>query len=184
MDHISSFRNLFEKNLNEACLSYKYKMDNKIHEYLVDIFVNDFLNSMNRKPTEILDTFILSGELPKTKGTLISLKMNGDYYLSVAGYTPEALIKETSNFEHTLDIGKYSYYRLFQRLPTEYLFKTLSHDYMQLIFILNQVFDTMRTDNNETHIVKMVDSWNKTRHSIFRKRLARVGVNATLAISC
>lgn len=176
MWHTYSFRDLFTTNLDTACTSYKYRMPENIRKHLTRTFVDDLTTALMTKPSELLDTSIIYGDLPPTKEATEYLRISGDYYLTVAGFIPEALCDRYSEFEYYLYVGKYSYFRLAQRLPREALYNSLSLDYMKIVYIINETFDLIRTRDG-IDIIKTLEAYNKTRHAIFRKRLTRAGLN-------
>lgn len=171
------FQDLFTTNLDIACRSYRYSMSEQTKQYIINIFANDLSVACSNKPDDLLDTFIICNEVPNTAEALDYLKHNGDYYLTIAGFMPEALCNRYTELDYYLYIGKYSYYRLSQRLPKELLYRNLSFDYMKLIYILNETFDLIRTKQNSAEVMKTLEAYNKTRHSIFRKRLTRMGIS-------
>lgn len=177
-----SFKDIFKSSLEDACLSYKYKMNDETERYLTKLCVEDLLRTSAQRPDGVIDSLILLGELPKTKETLEYLKLNGDYHLSIAGYVPEAFCNKSSEFEYHLLIGRYSYYRLHEKLPKETLYKTLSYDYTQIVYILNETFDSIKVHTN-AQLLEIWESWKSTRHPIFRKKLIRMGMNPD-EISC
>lgn len=171
-----SFKDIFLSNLDDAKSSYKYRMTNEVESYITKIYVDEFLKISSKKQNTTIDAMIFLDQLPKTSDTLEYLKFNGDYYFAISGYAPEAFCNKQLNFDHFISIGKYSYFRLHQRIPRDTLFKTLSFDYMQLLLIINQTFDSIKIKKDE-QIVSTLDAWNNTRHPIFKRRLIRLGLN-------
>jgi len=177
-----SFKDIFRSSLEDACSSYNYKMSNELKSYLIKLCAEDLLKTSAQRPDGMIDPLILLGEIPKTTETLEYLKLNGDYHLSIAGYIPEAFCNKFSEFDYHLLIGRYSYYRLHQVLPKEKLYKDLSYDYLQIIYILNETFDTIKI-HSDSNMLKIWEAWKITGHPIFRKKLARRGMNPE-EISC
>lgn len=177
-----SFKDIFRSSLEDACSSYNYQMSNETEKYLTKLCVDDLLRTSTQKPDGVIDSLILLGELPKTKETLEYLKLNGDYHLSVAGYVPEAFCNKFSEFDYHLLVGRYSYYRLHQKLSKDTLYKTLSYDYTQIVYILNETFDTIKI-HTDTQLLEAWGAWRSTGHPIFRKKLIRMGMNPD-EISC
>lgn len=171
-----SLDTIFTAGLTQACDAYKYSMHDEVKQYVTNTFVHNIASEFASKPNESFDLFIIHDQLPHTSAASELLRHNGDYYLTLAGFMPEALCDRFSEFEYYLYVGKYSYYRLSQRLPSAQLYKTLSFDYMKLVYILNETFDIIRTRDN-IDIIKTFDAYKKTKHAIFRKRLARVGLS-------
>jgi len=157
-------------------------MSNETEKYLTKLCVDDLLRTSTQKPDGVIDSLVLLGELPKTKETLEYLKLNGDYHLSIAGYVPEAFCNKFSDFDYHLLVGRYSYYRLHQKLSKDTLYKNLSYDYTQIVYVLNETFDTIRI-HTDTQLLEVWEAWRYTRHPIFRKRLIRMGMNPD-EISC
>lgn len=182
MWHTYSFKQLFETNLDVACTAYKYKMQGPLRTYITKAFVDDIATALMTRPSELLDTSIIYGDLPPTKEATEYLRVSGDYYLTIAGFIPESLCDRYSEFEYYLYVGKYSYYRLSERVPNEQVYRALSFDYMKLIYILNETFDLIKTRDG-IDIIKTLEAYNKTRHAIFRKRLTRAGLNLS-EITC
>jgi hypothetical protein len=144
--------------------------------------VDDLLKTSTQKPDGIIDSLILLGELPKSKEILEYLKLNGDYHLSIAGYVPEAFFNRFSDFDYHLMVGRYSYYRLHQKLSRDTLYKTLAYDYREIIYILNETFDTIRV-HTDSQMMETWEAWRATKHPIFKKKLIRMGMNPE-EVSC
>jgi hypothetical protein len=52
----------------------------------------------------------------------------------------------------------------------------LSFDYMQIIFILNATFDSIKI-NSDADMIKSWECWKQTSHPIFRRKLVRMGLD-------
>lgn len=177
-----SFKDIFKSSLDDACNTYKYHLNREVEDYLIRLCVDDLLATSTRKPNNMFDSLIILGELPSSREALEYLKINGDYCLSMAGYIPESFCKKISDLDYQLLIGRYSYYRLHQKLPKDNLYKTLSYDYTQIIYILNETFDSIRVYSN-SQLLEIWSAWKSTHHPIFRKKLVRMGMNPD-EISC
>jgi hypothetical protein len=177
-----SFKEIFKSSLEDACASYKYSLNKETEKYLIKLCVDDLLVTSSRKPDGILDSLIFLDEVPSTKESLAYLKLNGDYHLSIAGYVPEAFCNKYIDFNYYISIGRYSYYRLHQKLPKEVAYKTLAYDYLDIVYILNETFDIIKVSSDE-HLVNTWEAWRDTGHPIFRKRLIRLGLNPDLISS-
>lgn len=170
------FKDIFMSNLNDAKSLYKYNMTKEVESYLTKIYVDDFLVPSERSQNDSINTLIFLNSLPETSETLKYLKFNGDYYFSIGGYAPEAFCNKKIAFDYFISVGRYSYFRLHQRLPKDTLYKTLAYDYMQLLLIINQVFDSIKTNKN-VQILSALKAWDDTKHPIFEKKLIRMGMN-------
>lgn len=177
-----SFKDIFKSSLEDACTSYDYGMSNELESYLIKLCVDDLLKTSTQKPDGIIDSLILLGELPKSKEMLEYLKLNGDYHLSIAGYVPEAFCNKFSDFDYHLMVGRYSYYRLHQKLSRDTLYKTLAYDYREIIYILNETFDTIKV-HTDSQMMETWEAWRATKHPIFKKKLIRMGMNPE-EVSC
>ena len=177
-----SFKDIFKSSLEDACDSYKYKISSDLKNYLIKLCAEDLLITSTKKPNGFLDSLIFLDSINPTKGALEYLKLNGDYHLSIAGYVPEAFCNKSVDFNYYISLGRYSYYRLHQNLPKESVYKTLAYDYLEIIFILNETFDTIKISNDE-YVLSIWDAWRETQHPIFKRRLIRLGLNPE-TISC
>lgn len=177
-----SFKEIFESSLKDACASYKYSLNKETEKYLVKLCVDDLLVTSSRKPDGILDSLIFLEEAPSTKEYLSYLKLNGDYHLTIAGYIPEAFCNKYTDFSYYILLGRYSYYRLHQKLPKEIVYRTLAYDYLDIIYILNETFDIIKVASN-SHLLSTWEAWRETGHPIFRKRLVRLGFSPSLISS-
>ena len=171
-----SFKDIFKSSLDDACISYKYKMSPELERYLIKMCVEDLLTTSAKKPTGLLDSFIFIGDLPKNQEVLSYLKFNGDYHLTIAGYVPEAFCNKHVDFNYYISLGQYSYYRLHQLIPKDSLYKNIAFDYMQVVLILNEVFDTIRL-HTDAHMLEIWEAYKETGHPIFRKKLIRLGMD-------
>ncbi len=174
MVHQIALKDIFIEKLEKSISSYKYSMHDELKSYLYKLYVEDLFANSFRKPNGTLDTLIFLDELPKSKETLEYLKFNGDYHLSIAGYVPEAFCNKYVEFDYYISIGRYSYYRLHQRMPSDKVYKSLAFDYLDVVYILNQTFDYIKKYNN-LEVIKIIDAWKDTNHPIFKKRLIRLG---------
>jgi hypothetical protein len=171
-----SFKDIFKSSLQDACESRKYQMSDDLRKYLISLCVDDLLKIASNKPSGMLDSFILLDTIPTNKHSLEYLKLNGDYHLSIAGYVPEAFCNKYVDFDYYISLGRYSYYRLHQRLPKEGVYKTLSYDYLDIVYVLNETFDTIKVCD-DAHLLSIWEAWKETRHPIFKKKLIRLGLN-------
>lgn len=171
-----TFRDIFKSSLQDACHDYKYNMSKDVEQYLIRLCADDLLKTSASRPDGMVDSLIIFDALPNTKEATEYLKLNGDYYLTVAGYMPEAFCNKHTDFDYYLSVGKYSYYRLHQRISKDALFKTLSFDYMQIIFILNATFDSIKV-SSDGDMIKAWECWKQTSHPIFRRKLVRMGLD-------
>lgn len=174
----SPLKDIFLDKLDSAASMYKYYMHDDLKKYLYILYVEDLMKNSSRKPNGVLDTLIFLDDLPETKDTLEYLKFNGDYHLSIAGYIPEAFCNKYVEFDYYISIGRYSYYRLHQRLPKDKIFKSLAFDYLDIVYILNQTFDQIKKYDN-LEILKVIKAFEETKHPIFKRRLARLGLSTT-----
>lgn len=177
-----SFKDIFKSSLEDACDAYKYNLSTELENYLVRLCVDDLLKTSTQKPNGILDSFIFLDSINPTKESLQYLKSNGDYHLSIAGYVPEAFCNKYVDFNYYISLGRYSYYRLHQNLPKEKVYKSLAYDYLEIIYILNETFDTIKVHNNE-YLLSVWEAWRETQHPIFRRKLIRLGLNPS-DVSC
>jgi hypothetical protein len=171
-----SFKDIFESSLEDACDAYKYKLSSDLKKYLIKLCAEDLLKTAAKKPNGILDSFIFLDSINPTKEALEYLKLNGDYHLSIAGYVPEAFCNKHVDFSYYISLGRYSYYRLHQNLPRESVYKSLAYEYQEIVFILNETFDTIKVHDNE-YLLSIWEAWRETRHPIFRRRLIRLGLS-------
>ena len=176
---LDSFSDIFKSSLKESCASYKYNMSKEVEEYLINLCARDLFTSSIRRPEEIIDSLILIGEVPNTPEYLAMLRKNGDYFLSIAGYTPEFFCNKVYDFNHNLLVGRFSYYNLHLKIPNDTLYKSLSHDFIDIIYILNETFDLIK-QNSSNSIIETWEAWRLTRHPIFKKKLVRMGMNFSL----
>jgi len=177
-----SFKDIFKSSLDDACEAYKYKISNDLKQYIIKLCVDDLLTTSSRKPSGMYDSLIFLGEVPSTKESLQYLKQNGDYHLTIAGYVPEAFCNKYIDFAYHISLGRYSYYRLYQNLPKELVYKELAYNYDQVIYILNETFDIIKVHNDE-YLLSVWEAYKDTGHPIFRRKLIRLGLNPT-TISC
>ncbi len=178
----TSFRDTFSASLISAKETYKYDMSKQVEEYLTTICVDEFTKESDKRLSAKIDSLIFFDRLPSTPETLDYLKHNGDYYFTLGGYAPEAFCSKKIEMDYYLSIGKYSYFRLHQRIPRDTLYKTLAYDYMPLTYILNETFDAISL-YKESQILKAWDAYSKTKHQIFKKKLIRMGMDVE-NISC
>lgn len=171
-----SFKDIFKSSLDDACDAYKYKLNDDTKRYLIKLCVDDLLTTSSRKPNGLIDSFIFLGELPGTKETLEYLKMNGDYHLSIAGYVPEAFCNKYIDFNYYISLGRYSYYRLHQKIPKEVAYKELAYNYNEIVYILNETFDIIKVHNDE-YLISIWEAYKDTGHPIFRRKLVRLGMD-------
>lgn len=171
----SSFIDLIKEKIELAAKRNKIDLSNQAKLYLIKLFAVDLLKNSKIQPNDILDTSIFFDNLPNNEETRKHLKAVGDYYLSVAGYIPEALVNGIVDHTYFLSLGQYSFYRLHQRIRGDSLFKELSFEYMNTVYLMNEVFDSIKVIK-EDDILKTYNAWVETKHPIFRKRLERYGL--------
>jgi hypothetical protein len=171
-----SFKDIFKSSLEDACVSYKYNLSDDLKKYLVKLCAEDLLATSSNKPSGLFDSLIFLGELPHSKEILEYLKQNGDYHLSIAGYVPEAFCNKYVDFNYYISLGRYSYYRLHQKLPKEKAYKELAYNYNEIVYILNETYDIIKVHDDE-YLLSIWEAWKETGHPIFRRKLIRLGLN-------
>jgi hypothetical protein len=171
-----SFKDIFKSSLEDACDAYKYQPSPELKNYLTKLCVDDLLVTSSRKPDGMLDSLIFLDSINPTKEALQYLKLNGDYHLSIAGYVPEAFCNKYVDFNYYISLGRYSYYRLHQNFPKDPTYKSLAYDYLEIIYILNETFDTIKVHSDE-YLLSIWEAWKETNHPIFRRKLIRLGLN-------
>jgi hypothetical protein len=171
-----SFKDIFKSSLEDACLAYKYTLNDDIKRYLIKLCADDLLATSSKKPSGLFDSLIFLGELPSTKETLHYLKLNGDYHLSIAGYVPEAFCNKYVDFNYYISLGRYSYYRLHQKLPKEPVYKELAFNYTEIVYILNETYDIIKVHDDE-YLLSIWEAYKETNHPIFRRKLIRLGMS-------
>lgn len=175
----SSFIDLIKEKIELASKRNKLVLSNQAKLYLIKLFAVDLLKNSKIQPSDILDTNIFFDNLPNNEETRRHLKSVGDYYLSVAGYIPEALVNGVVDHTYFLSLGQHSFFRLHQRIKGDSLFKELSFEYMNTVYLMNEVFDSVKLIT-EDDILKTYNAWMETKHPIFRKRLERYGVKTKI----